>query len=173
MLEDRLWQIDLLSTSDDDPQLRQLGNFIRQEIQGESRWQRLAALFVKMGQFRMAEIFFKWIIKFPIKYNDKVLVFLYDQLAFIKGQCGEYQQAFDYYEKILDIQLKPSDKDYQNLAITYGNIGLIHDKLEEYSEALRLFHKTIETAQLCNPKNWSIIGNTFLNIGVVCESQGF
>jgi hypothetical protein len=53
---DRLWQVDLILTGDDDPQLHALTERMREEtFSGSEGWDRLGMLLIKLGQFNKAE----------------------------------------------------------------------------------------------------------------------
>ncbi|CAF2961299.1 unnamed protein product [Rotaria sp. Silwood2] len=53
-IENRLWQIDLTLTSNNDQQLKNVTEFIRNEINDGNRWMLLAGLMINMGKFDKA-----------------------------------------------------------------------------------------------------------------------
>ncbi len=53
---DRLWQVDLTLTGDNDPQLRALTECMREEtVEGYKGWYRLDYLMIKLGNFNKVE----------------------------------------------------------------------------------------------------------------------
>ena len=67
--DNRLWQVDLRQTNDNDPQLNQLTKWIRNEIQRKSEWDRLAQLLIKLGQFDKAGELYETLI--DQTHNDR------------------------------------------------------------------------------------------------------
>ncbi|CAF4378660.1 unnamed protein product [Rotaria sp. Silwood2] len=57
-IEDRLWQINLIVTSDNDPILTNLTKYIRDGINGSTAMHRIGQLMIKMGKFAKAEEFY-------------------------------------------------------------------------------------------------------------------
>ena len=53
----RLWQVDLIQTTDNDPQLSALTKRIQNEIRGSTEWDRLGKLLIIMDQFDKAAEF--------------------------------------------------------------------------------------------------------------------
>src|SRR6202044_315265 len=51
----RLWQVDLTLTSDNDPQLHDLTECIREETEGSTGWFRLGKLMIQLAQYKQAE----------------------------------------------------------------------------------------------------------------------
>jgi hypothetical protein len=55
-----LYQVELKLTADDDQQLRTLTDRIREEAEGETGWQRMGNLLLKIGRFDKTEVL--WVI---------------------------------------------------------------------------------------------------------------
>ena len=51
----RIWQIDLIQTKDNDQQLNQLTQTIRNDIHGSNQWDKLANILVKLGKYDKAD----------------------------------------------------------------------------------------------------------------------
>ena len=83
----------------------------------------------------------------------RVLLILYHQLAGVKEDQGEYQEALEFHQKCLDIYLKSLPPNHPNLATSYNNIGLVHDKMGEYSKALEFHQKCLDIYLKSLPPN--------------------
>ena len=53
----RLWQVDLTLTGDNDPQLHALTERMREETKGSTGWLRLGKFMIKLAHFNKARIF--------------------------------------------------------------------------------------------------------------------
>ncbi|CAF4845098.1 unnamed protein product, partial [Rotaria socialis] len=50
-IQDRLWEVNLKLTSDDDSELTSLTNYIRNEMKEASGWYSIAELMIRMGKY--------------------------------------------------------------------------------------------------------------------------
>ena len=56
---ERLWEVELTLTSDSDPQLRMLTEYIKKEtLTGPTGWHRLGQLLLKMGEFDNQQVYY-------------------------------------------------------------------------------------------------------------------
>ncbi|CAF3963879.1 unnamed protein product [Rotaria sp. Silwood1] len=101
---DRLYQVDLEMTSDDDTQLRKVTERIREETKGETGWRRLGLLLIKISQLEKAEELFKFLLEQKNQENDQAAI--YNSLGYIKSDQGKYKKALDFYDRPLDILQK-------------------------------------------------------------------
>ncbi|CAF5061378.1 unnamed protein product, partial [Rotaria sp. Silwood1] len=90
-----LYQVDLQLTSDDDPQLRELTDFIRKEVSGTG-WRRMGKLLLQIGQFDKAEELYMALLEQASDDSDRAHV--YHQLGWLKDDQGKYQEAVAFYE---------------------------------------------------------------------------
>ncbi|CAF4259533.1 unnamed protein product, partial [Rotaria sordida] len=85
-----LYQVDLKLTSDDDQQLRQLADRIRQETSGSTGWHRLGRLLLKIGQFHKAEELYTALLEEASNDNDEAHI--YHMLGMMKNDKGQYTE---------------------------------------------------------------------------------
>ena len=97
----RLYQVELQLTADDDEQLRILTKRIGEEAAGDTGWERLGVLLLKIGQFDKAEELFNVLLEQTSDEGEKALY--YNQLGYVKNNQGDYEKAIWYYEKSLEI----------------------------------------------------------------------
>ncbi|CAF1438384.1 unnamed protein product, partial [Adineta steineri] len=148
---DRLWQINLTLTNDDDPQLRDLTFRIRKETQGPTGLDRLSLLYIRLGQFKNAKELCEKLLYKQLNYERTI--FLYQLLATINFSDGKFKESFRYYEKTLQILQNIFPINNINLAITYNNIGLIYGKMGQYSKAISHHQQSLDIFQKTLPLN--------------------
>jgi tetratricopeptide (TPR) repeat protein len=166
----RLWQVELTLTSDNDPQLLALTEYMSEEITGSTGWDRLGHLMFRLGQFNKAEELYEILLKQTT--NEDREAYLYYMLGMIKDEQGEYAEAIDFYEKSLEIWRKTLPPNDLNFANSYNNIGEVYDKMGEYSKALSYYEKALEIRQKTLPLNHPHLATSYNNIGLVYDNMG-
>ena len=100
-IRDRLWQVQLILTSDNDEQLKHLTDHIRHETRGPVGHYRLATLMMKMGELEKAELFLRTLIETTPKNNWQLLAHIYHQLGSVYFNQGNAPAALNYFDKTL------------------------------------------------------------------------
>ncbi|CAF1629856.1 unnamed protein product, partial [Rotaria magnacalcarata] len=134
----RLWEVQLTITDDNDPQLSTLTNRIKQEIDGRG-WRRMGKLMLQVGHFDQAEELYQELLKNAS--TDSERAHIYHMLGMLKKDQGKYPEAVKFYEKSLEIERKTLPEDDASLANTYNNIALAYDNMGEYLNALDFYQK--------------------------------
>ena len=137
-----LFQMDLQLTADDDQQLRILAKHIREEVVGETGWQRLSTLLTKIGHFNKAEELCNVLLNQSSDQSKKAMY--YNNLGYIKNQQGDNKKAIECSEKALEIFQKTLPANHPSLATSYNNIGLVYDNMGENSKALSFYEKALD-----------------------------
>ena len=78
----RLFQVNLSLTSDNDKDLRALTDRVREEIEGSDGWDQLGELLLKMGQFDKAEQVYAALLEQATGDSEKAPI--YSQLGRVK-----------------------------------------------------------------------------------------
>ncbi|CAF1551297.1 unnamed protein product, partial [Rotaria sp. Silwood1] len=164
-----LYQVDLQLTSDDDPQLRELTDFIRKEVSGTG-WRRMGKLLLKIGQFDKAEELYMALLEQASDDSDTAHV--NHQLGFLKNDQGQYEEAVAFYEQSLKIYRKTLPKDDPSLAPTYNNIALVYNDMGDYSKALEFYEKSHKIVEKALPSNYPDLATSYSNIGQVYNNMG-
>jgi tetratricopeptide (TPR) repeat protein len=168
---DRLFQIDLILTSDNDKDLHILTDRMREEIFQESNgWHRLSLLLLKMGQLEKAQQVYEVILGQTSDEGEKGNI--YHQIGLVKYDQGEYKEACTFYEKALEIRRKTLPPNHPNLASSYNNIGLVCSAMGEHSKALSYYEKTLEIRQKILPPNHPDLASSYNNVGSVYSKMG-
>jgi tetratricopeptide (TPR) repeat protein len=171
MDHDRLWEVTLTSTSDNDKQLLQLTNHIQNELGTDSGWVRLGHLMYQMGAFEKAEQIYKTVIETACGNDDtellKTLIPICNNIGVTHRSMGEYEMALSYFEKALEIQQKSLPHNHPDLATISNNIGMTHQLMGDYPTALSYFEKTLEIQQNSLPDNHPDLATTNNNLGAI------
>ncbi|CAF1480451.1 unnamed protein product [Adineta steineri] len=167
----RLWQVDLTLTSDNDPQLRSLTERIREEIFPHlTGWYRLGNLLIKTGQFNKAQQIFE--IMLDQTTNDRDKANIYHMLGLVKDNQEENAEALTFYEKSNEILQKILPPTHSDVATSYNNIGSMYWKMNENSKALSSYEKALEIRQKTLPENDPLLATSYNNIGGVYDNMG-
>ncbi|CAF0841626.1 unnamed protein product [Adineta steineri] len=168
--KNELYQVELQLTSDDDQQLRSLTDRIREEAGGNTGWQRLGNLLLKIGQFNKAEELYNVLLEQTSKEGEKA--HYYNQLGYVKDNQGDYKKAICYYEQGLEIRQKTLSSNHPSLATSYNNIGNVYNKMGECSKALSYYEKALEIDQITLPSNHPDLATSYNNIGETYRQMG-
>ncbi|CAF1340898.1 unnamed protein product [Adineta steineri] len=168
--KNQLYQVELQLTTDDDQQLRLLTDRIRKETDGNTGWERLGKLLLKIGQFNKAEELYNVLLEQTSNEVEKALY--YNQLGIIETEQGDYEKAIWYYEQGLQIRKKTLPSNHPDLATSYNNIGNVYNHMGEYSKALSYYEKALEIRQKTLPPNHPDLATSYNNIGLVYYNMG-
>ena len=169
--DQRLFQVELILTSDNNNDLRQLTNRIREEIPSHVEgWYRLGLLLWKMGQFDKAQQLYEILLEQETEEGAKAPI--YHQLGTIKQALGDYSGTIEYYEKCIQIEERRTPLEHQNLAASYNNIGVVYGSMGDYSKALASQEKALAIKQKSLPPNHPDLALSYNNIGNVYDSMG-
>ncbi|CAF1070622.1 unnamed protein product [Adineta steineri] len=166
----RLYEVNLTLSADNDPELSKLTDYIRQEsCPAAEGWRRLGSVLIKMGQPNKAEDIYQVLL--DQTKDDKSKAPLYNQLGLIKRHQGKYQEALTFYEKSLSIKQKTIPSNYLDLASSYNNIGNVHQCMGNHSKALSFHEKALLARQSLLPPNHPDLAVSYGNIGTVHQNM--
>ncbi|CAF1494716.1 unnamed protein product, partial [Rotaria magnacalcarata] len=166
----RLWEVQLTITDDNDPQLSTLTNHIKEEVQGSTGWYRMGKLMLTVGHFDQAEELYQELLKNASSDSDRAHI--YHMLGYLKDQQGKYPEAVKFYEKSLEIKRKTLPEDDASLATSYNNIGGVYDRMGEYSKALEFYEKSHKILEISLPPTHPNLASSYNNIGEVYRNMG-
>ncbi|CAF0842947.1 unnamed protein product [Adineta steineri] len=167
----RLYEVNLVLTADNDPELNRLTDYIREESYPDDEgWYRLGSVLHDMGQFDKAEDIYQVLL--DQTNDDEVKAPIYHRLGMIKDDQGKYEEALTLYEKSLAIDQKTLPSNHPNLASSYNNIGNVHRRMGNYPKALSYYEKALEIRQQSLPPNHPDLASSYNNIGNVHSDMG-
>jgi tetratricopeptide (TPR) repeat protein len=166
----RLYQVDLTLTNDNDKDLHALTDRMEEEMEGSTGWHRLGRLLLTMKQSEKAEQVYKILLQ---QTTDKIeRATYYHRLGWAKDNQGEYKEALALYEKSLAIRQQSLPPNHPDLAKSYNNIGLVYFNMGDYSKALSYYEKALAIDQQSLPPNHPDLATSYMNIGNVYYSMG-
>ncbi|CAF0745218.1 unnamed protein product [Adineta ricciae] len=173
-IDDRLWEVNLTLTNDDDPELKRLTDYLRNEIGVVSGWYRMGTLMCRMGKFDKAiEIFTMSLDK---KLNDDMDVNRILQasvnLQLIEAHqlAGNYSKSLSYLEEELEKYRNLLPPDHLFVAMIHSSIGRIYYFMNKFKEALLYFEKVLPAFQKYLPFTHQSLAAIYIHIGVVHHS---
>ena len=168
---DRLFEVRLTLTSDDDNDLRQLTDRIRKEtFSNEEGWFRLGSLLLKMGLSDKAQEIYEILLQEPSNKDERGRI--YHGLARAHHKQGNYKEAITFYEKLLTIQQQTLTSNHLDLTASYNKIGSVYDTIGNYTKALSFYEKALAIRQHSLPSNHPDLADSYSNIGSVYRSMG-
>ena len=168
--QERLFEVRITLTADDDPQLRLLTSIIDQEVEGSTGWDRIGLLLIKVGQLQKAEELYNRLLTRDTNLHG--MTQYNHQLGRIKADQGDYKGALSYYETSLDIQQKILPANHPNFATPYNDIASVYSNMGEYSKALSYYQKCLDIQQKSFPANHPNLATSYNNIGLVYTNMG-
>jgi tetratricopeptide (TPR) repeat protein len=166
----RLYQVNLTLTNDNDKDLCALADSIGEEMGGSTGWGRLGCLLLKMHQSEKAEQVYQILLGETTDKIEKAT--FYHGLGLAKKLQGEYKEALALYEKSLAILEQSLPPNHPDLAKSYNNIGGVYFDMGEYSKALSYYEKALEIDKKTLPPNHPDLAMSYMNIGNVYSNMG-
>jgi tetratricopeptide (TPR) repeat protein len=167
---DRLFQVELTLTSDNDKDLHQLTDRIREETEKSAGWAQLGELLLKLGQNEKAQQIYQRLLNQATNESEKAPI--YQQLAQAKYNLGEYKEAIIINEKALEIRQPLLPPNHPDVAKSYNNIGTVYYSIAEYSKSLSSHEKALEIQQHSLPSHHPHLAASYNNIGNVYYRMG-
>jgi tetratricopeptide (TPR) repeat protein len=168
----RLFEIELVLTANNDPLLKDVTKKISEEVSGSTGWHRLGKLLIRSGDPEKAEVLYQLLMKSAAKDDSIQIAFLNNQLGQVYSDMGKYSKALEYYEESLEIKKKSLPPNHSSLATSYSNIGGVHSNMGEYSKALKYYEKDLEITKQSLPPTHPDLATSYSNIGRTYSNMG-
>ena len=167
----RLFQVKLTLTSDNDTDLRVLTDRIREETYPTDKgWYRLGQVLLNTGQSEKAQQVYEILLGQTTIEFDRGR--LYGRLGMAHYNKGDYQEAIGFYEKSQEMYNTIRPPPSSNLAASYNNIGMVYNSTGDYPKALSSHEKALAIKQQSLPPNHPDLAASYTNIGSVYTSMG-
>ncbi|CAF3645063.1 unnamed protein product [Rotaria socialis] len=185
----RLWEVQLAITDESDPQLADLTDCIKEEVQGTTGWYRMGNLMLKVGHYDQAEELYNELLDNISTDSDRAHVYhqlgvinyhqeddaslapTYGNIGLLYKNMGEYSKALEYHSKSLKIYEISLPATHPYLASSYSCIGGVYDDMGEYSKALEYYEKDLEIAKKALPPTHPNLASSYNNIGGVYNNM--
>ena len=116
------------------------------------------------------EIFFK---KFNLKNN--ILNSNYDlikSLAYYFRRSAKYEEALEYYKKLLLISRKQFGDQDEKTALVYNLIGIVYRTTAKYDEAIKCYQKSLDIRMNLFGENHKSTASNYGNLGLAWRNKG-
>ncbi|CAF1056517.1 unnamed protein product [Adineta steineri] len=166
----RLYQVDLTVTMDNDKDLRMLSDRIQEESEGLTGWDQMGELLIKMRQAEKAEQVYENILAQTSDESERAPI--YYQLGLANKHQGKHDTAITHFEKALEIDEKTLPANHPDLAMNYESIGNTYADISDHWKALSCYEKALEIRQKSLPANHRDLASSYTNIGNVYNNLG-
>jgi tetratricopeptide (TPR) repeat protein len=167
----RLFEVNLTLTGDNDQDLRVLTDRIREETFPDNEgWYRLGLVLLEMGQSDKAQEVYEVLLEQTTDESEKAPI--YGCLGIMRFKQREYQEAITFYEKALVIQQQSLPPNHPDLAKSYLNIGSVYGSMGDYPKALSYYEKDLAITHQSLPPHHPYLAKTYNNIGTVYNRMG-
>ncbi|CAF1556059.1 unnamed protein product, partial [Adineta steineri] len=175
-IDDRLWEVNLILTSDTDPQLKCLTDYIRQEMIPVPGWFRMGLLMQKMGEFEKALEIFTMSLQIKLDddfdFDEFLRTLINVRIGDVHELMGTYTNALDHFDKALESVkiVLPSNNPifgsiFSGIAKVYLSTGNYVMSLSYYEKALQIWEKSLLAT-------YPYLGTGYNNIGMLYQSMG-
>ena len=93
-------------------------------------------------------------------------------MGILHKHLGEHQQAKEYYERALSIQLKKLGLDHVDVARTYHNMGSLHHDLGEHQQAKKYYERALSIQLNKLGPDHVDVASTYHNMGNLHNDLG-
>ncbi|CAF4877106.1 unnamed protein product [Rotaria sp. Silwood1] len=185
---------DIMIRLDDDQQLAQLADRIRQEVDG-SGWYRMDASTLAeiykniggvqhiMGNYSEALQYFEKALEIretvlPLSHPD--LAQIYAWMGATYSNTGYYAKALEFHKKAYKIYRETLPLNHPDMSISYSSIGGVYNSMGDYTKALEFYEKANQIYEKALPPNhpdlaasYSTVGQMFTKMGSYSKALAF
>jgi tetratricopeptide (TPR) repeat protein len=171
-MHNHIWNIQLTLTGDDDPQLRQLTDFMRREIRGPNATHRLASYMLKVQEWDKAKEIFEVLHRDVSPERKDELAYIEYSLGKIYDEKGDLERALTHYQKSLDIEMTYLPSDHPQLGPTYSSLACLYEKQGKFDLAMEQYRHSL-TIELNSPFPDKLrIASRYMNMGDLLRQLG-
>jgi predicted ATPase len=127
-------------------------------------------IYIKKGKYEDAKNVYRDAFSIYSKFQDmpKDLAQIYNELGVIYYQTDDFEKAFEYHEKSLQIRMKIDDK--LGISSSYNNIGNVWYSKGYFEKALDYYEKSLHILEAIG--DVAGVASSLGNIGVIHRRKG-
>jgi tetratricopeptide (TPR) repeat protein len=171
-IENRVWQVNLTLTSDNDQELTLLTEHIRKATQGPTGIHRIAQLMYYIGAFEKAEEIFTALLETTSDDDRQLLGDIHHQLGYINDKKGNLMNALSHFRQSLDVYFTYLPSNDARLSPTYNAIGMVLAKQGHLENALEYLERALNIDIHVPESDQVTIATRHSNIGLLLKDQG-
>jgi predicted negative regulator of RcsB-dependent stress response len=142
VMESGLWVVNLTLTSDNDPQLRRLSEYMRDEVQGIGV-DRLGKLMLRMGESKKAKDIYETLLQSTRNDDQMRRAHIHHHLGCIAHQRDELDDALGQYQQSLCIFETHIPESQDRLLVTLINTGAAFHKKGNHDQAIENYQQAL------------------------------
>ena len=142
-LENRLWQINLVSIDNTDNQFKNLIDTIQDEYRKFNGFSSLGHRMFNMNDLSRAKTLFEVLLKNTGHNERKELVSIHRMLGRISQKMEDFTSALRHYRQSLTIQMSRLSSKHPSLSPDYAAVGAILQRQNNYEEARKYFQNAL------------------------------
>lgn len=167
-----IWYVYLQLTGEEDFQLRELSDFIRNNLGGWTKLERLAEILWRMGEYARSREVYELVLERTDQTKTMRVASLHGQLGMVCVDMSDLEAALTHQQKALELKLTYLSPDDSEIAVIYTNTGLVYWKRGNLDEALEHFQQAIDIEHKQPFPDVPNIGSRYNNIGLVLRDKG-
>ncbi|CAF4097358.1 unnamed protein product [Rotaria sordida] len=166
----RLWQVDLTLTGNNNHDLNTLTAHIREELSDATGWSRLGEILIKLGHAAKSEHLYQILLE-QAPSNKESSHYIH-QLGSVYNYMGQYSKALSSYEQSVEIRKIDLLPNHPAFATSYNDIGLVYNNMGDYSKALSSYAQSLGIRKIALPPNHPHFAISYNNIGTLYNDMG-
>ena len=130
------------------------------------------------SEYQSAMDYFSVALKLSEDKENKTMPNHLEELVIIQNMgilhhhLGDHQQAKEYYERVLSIQLKTLGPDHVDVADTYHNMGVLHKDLSDHQQAKEYYERALSIQLKKRGPDHVDVARTYQNMGILHNDLG-
>ena len=172
LINSRLYEVNLILTGEHDEELQTLTSHLRQEIQGETCFEKLGSLLFELGEYDKSLIIYKKLLDAAnLKGDQRKISSICNQLGATYSRKGDFDAALAHYKKSYEIKSTYVSWDDSSLSTILSNIGTVLRNQNQLQEAFEYLERALTIEEQASPSNPLKIASYHNNIGLVLTDQ--
>ncbi|CAF1496348.1 unnamed protein product [Adineta steineri] len=175
-IDDRLWEVNLTLTSDTDPQLKCLTDYIRHEMMSVPGWFRMGLLMQKMGEFEKALDIFTMLLQTKLDDDfdtDELLrATINIRIGLMHEFTGIHANALDHFDKLLKLLQAVLPSDNPIFGVLFGGIAKVYLSTGIFIMSLSYLEKALQIMDTSLPPTHPYLAFNYNSAAAVHQSMG-
>jgi tetratricopeptide (TPR) repeat protein len=169
-LPDGIWVVPLTLTDDHDEQLNALKEHFKKSMTDRNICLNFANLMYQLAAWRKSQYFYLMALETETVSQRRSTLF--NNLALVKGELEQYDEALAYFNKSLALKEKADSNSTSDKASTYNNIATLYYKQNKMDQAIKYFQKAIEACNDQENDSEELVATLHANIATILDDQG-
>jgi tetratricopeptide (TPR) repeat protein len=171
MSADRIQNVRLSLTYDNNPELRNLMEYIRRELNGQTPMHRLGQFLIDLEEWSKAKDIYETILEQTNINNTNQMTDLHHQLGYIADKLKSPKDAMYHYQQVFKFDSNLPKNKCHRLTSTYGSIGRLFYRNKQFDESLDYYNKAVQLALIASNIDKTELGIYYNNMALIFQNQ--